>query len=374
MAWNIPGNKNSGDRSGKDGRNAWKPRGGGGGGFDDIVNRLRGIFGDGGGPLRWIGLALALWLVFNCFVLITEQQRGVVLRFGQFARVLQPGPHLKLPWPIERVTKVAATQIKTFSENVPVLTRDENIVQVEINVQYRVSDPQRYLFGTRDGDEMLKQAALSTVREQVGRSTLDTVLGARNALAVSARTQLQKSLDAYRTGLVVTELNLPNARPPEEVKPAFDDVNSAQQDKDRLTSEAQAYAAKVVPEARGDAARVRTSAQGYKTAAVARASGDAQRFTLLQQQYAAAPEVTRKRLWLETVQEVLAENRKIIGGDGRQLIYVPMTGQGGSNTTAPTQLPLAPELVAPTVNASTIPSDPRPERGSRPTGREEPTR
>ena len=373
MAWNIPGNKNSGDRSNKDGRNAWKPRGsgGGGGGLDDILNRLRGIFGDGGGPLRWIGLALALWLVFNCFVLITEQQRGVVLRFGQFARILQPGPHLKLPWPIERVTKVAATQIKTFTENVPVLTRDENIVQVEINVQYRVGDPQRYLFGTRDGDEMLKQAALSTVREQVGRSTLDTVLGARNALAVSARTQLQKSLDAYRTGLVVTELNLPNARPPEEVKPAFDDVNSAQQDKDRLTSEAQAYAAKVVPEARGDAARVRTAAQGFRTAAIARASGDAQRFTLLQQQYAASPEVTRKRLWLETVQLVLAENRKVVGGDGRQLIYVPMTGQGNTSA-AQQQVPLVPELVAPTINATT-PDDSRPERSAR-SAREEPTR
>src|SRR3546814_942736 len=124
-------------------------------------------------------------------------------------------------------------------------------------------------------------AALSTVREQVGRSNLDTVLGAREALAVSARKMLQASLDAYRTGLMVTELNLPNARPPEEVKPAFDDVNSAQQDKDRLISEAEAYAAKIVPEARGQAARVRTVAEGYKTAEIARATGDAERFTLL---------------------------------------------------------------------------------------------
>ena len=118
-----------------------------------------------------------LLVLFSSFQLIGEQQRGVVLRFGQFSRILQPGPNFKLPWPLEKVTKVNATQIKTFSETVPVLTRDENIVSVEINVQYRVSDAQRYLFGTRDGDEVLSQAALSVVREQVGRSTLDTVLG-----------------------------------------------------------------------------------------------------------------------------------------------------------------------------------------------------
>jgi membrane protease subunit HflK len=306
-------------------------------------------------------------------VLITEQQRGVVLRFGQFSRVMQPGPHFKLPWPIERVTKINATQIKTFSENVPVLTADENIVLVEINVQYRVSDPQLYLFGTRDGDAMLAQAALSTVREQVGRSTLDTVLGARNALAVSARDQLQKSLAAYRTGLAVTELNLPNARPPEEVKPAFDDVNSAQQDKDRLISEARAYAAQVVPEARGQAARVRTVAEGYKTASIARAQGDADRFSMLVEQYQAAPEVTRKRLWLETVQEVLADNRKVVGGDSRQLIYVPMEPAKGSTAAGG---PLSPETLAPTVTAieQAAEQSTRSGRTPRPTGREEVTR
>jgi len=204
----------------------------------------------------------------------------------------------------------------------------------------------QYLFGTRDADAMLQQAALSTVREQVGRSTLDTVLGARGALAASARQQLQASLEAYRTGLVVTEMNLPNARPPEEVKPAFDDVNSAQQDQDRLISEAQAYAAQVVPEARGQAARVRTTAEGYKTAVVARADGNADRFSMLVEEYQDAPQVTRKRLWLETVEEVLAGNRKIVGGDSRQLIYVPMGGQDGGSSSGSAPL-LSPEVLAP---------------------------
>ena len=366
MAWNIPGSGGSkgGQGSGGNGRNPWKPRGGSGGGFfDRLPDPLRGLFdGGGGGPLRWVAIVLALWLAFSSFVLVTEQQRGVVLRFGQFARIMQPGPNFKWPWPIERVTKVNATQIKTFSDNVPVLTSDENIVQVEINVQYLVGDAKLYLFGTRDADLVLQQASLSTVREQVGRSDLDTVLGARNELAATARQQLQASLDAYRTGLVVTELNLPNARPPEEVKPAFDDVNSAQQDKDRLISEAEAYAAKVVPEARGAAARVRTAAEGYQTAKIAGATGEAERFSLLLDEYQAAPEVTRKRLWLETVQQVLAGNRKIVGGDSRQLLYVPMAGPVGQAQAAPA---LPPEVVAPAVGATSGNSEPRPPRRPR---------
>ncbi len=363
MAWNIPGGG-----SGKDGRNPRqrKPEGF----LDRLLQPLRGLSGgDGAGLGRWIAIAAVLWLAFNCFVLIAEQQRGVVLRFGQLSRVMQPGPHFKWPWPVERVLKVNATQIKTFSVTVPVLTSDENIVSVEVNVQYRVADPELYLFGTRDADKVLEQATLSAVREQVGRSDLDTVLSARAALSVSAKQRLESALKAYDTGLAVTELNLPNARPPEEVKPAFDDVNSAQQDKDRLTSEAQAYAAKIVPEARGQAARVRTVAEGYRSASIARATGDAERFSLLLDQYKLAPEVTRKRLWLETVQQVLSENRKVIGGDGRQLIYVPMPGTA-SGAAAPGVLPA--DLAAPTVNATT--DEPRPERGTRPDGREEPTR
>ena len=335
MAWNTPGGNGGGKRG------------------DDVFSRLlrplRGIAGDGG-YMRWIGIALVVLLALDSIVLVTEQQRGVVLRFGRFARVMQPGPNLKLPWPLERVTKVDATTIQTFSDNVPILTRDENIVSVEINVQYRVADPVQFLFGTRDAKEVLKEATLSAVREQVGRSDLNTVLSARSALAVSSRERLETALKAYRTGLTVTELNLPNARPPEEVKPAFDDVNSAQQDKDRLKNEAEAYASKVVPEARGRAARVRTEADGYRVAAIAGATGDAQRFDLLVEQYKSAPEVTRKRLWLETVQDVLSRNRTVVGGDGRQLIYVPMPAPGAtSETTTP---PLLPEVLSPSVSAT----------------------
>ncbi len=373
MAWNIPG-KNNGERPerprpGGDGRNPWPPkRRRGGGGLGDLGDRLRGLFGGGpggGSPLRWIGIALVVWLVFNCFVLIGEQQRGVVLRFGQVARVMQPGPNFKAPWPIETVNKVDATSVRTFTNSLPVLTRDENIVTVSFNVQYRVADPELFLFGTQNAVRVLEQIAQSAVREQIGRADLDTALNARGPLSVAASTALQASLEAYRTGLVVTELNLQDARPPEEVKPAFDEVNSAQQMNERLVNEARAYAARVVPEARGDAQRLRTTAEGYRTAAVARATGDAERFTLLVNEYRNAPDVTRKRLWLETVQEVLADNRKVVGGDGRQLIYVPM-GQQPDGASAGAQAPLLPpEVVMPQDGAGQQSALPRPTRGAR---------
>ncbi len=348
MAWNTPGGNESGGPA-DNRRGSRSPRGGnGGGGWGGLPGPLRDLFD--GGIWRWVLLAVALLVLLSSFQLIGEQQRGVVLRFGQFSRILQPGPNFKLPWPIESVVKVNATQIKTFSSNVPVLTRDENIVNVALNVQYRVDDPRLYQFGTIDADQVLEQSAQSAVREQVGRADLNTVLNNRGPLAVAAEQRLQASLKAYRTGLVVTGLTLPDARPPEEVKPAFDEVNGAQQVKERLINEAQAYAAKVVPEARGQASRARTTAEGYKQAIVARAEGDARRFTLLQAEYKNAPEVTRKRLWLETVQQVLAENRKVIGGDGRQLIYVPMPADAGKMGNAPQ---LTPEMAVPALPAAT---------------------
>lgn len=370
MAWNTPGNS-SGDGRGPRGPSRLP------GGLDAITDRLRGLFEGGpGGIGRWIAIALGLWLLFNCFVLVQEQERGVVLRFGQFSRVLQPGPHFKAPWPIESVTKVIATTSEAYSETVPVLTRDGNMVNVSINVQYRVGDPVRFLFGARDAKSTLQQAAQSVVREQVGRSDLDTVLGARGALTTVVRQRLQASLDAYRTGLFVTELNLPNARPPDEVKDAFDDAQRASADKATAINEAQAYAKRIVPEARGASARVRTAAEGYKTATVARAEGDAARFDLLVEQYKAAPEVTRKRLWLETVQEVLADNRTIVGGDSRQLIYVPMESGGRGAAPSPSQLPaIDPQVLSPAVEA-----EPETGRGGRPArqprsaGREEASR
>ncbi|HYG06832.1 MAG TPA: FtsH protease activity modulator HflK [Stenotrophomonas sp.] len=372
MAWNTPGSKGP-DGPDDNRRGGWKPTGGsGGGGWGGMPGQFRDLLD--GGLWRWVLVAVVLLLLFSSFQLIREQDRGVVLRFGQYSRTLQPGPNFKLPWPIETVIRVNATEIKTFSNQVPVLTRDENIVNVELNVQYRVDDPRAYKFGTFDADQVLQQAAQSAVREQVGRSDLNSVLNNRGPLATAARERLQAALTSYNTGLLVTGLTLPNARPPDEVKPAFDEVNGAQQVRERLINEAQAYAAKVVPEARGQAARTRTVAEGYKEAVIAKAQGDAERFSLLQQQYAGAQEVTRKRLWLETVEQVLAQNRKVVGGDGRQLIYVPMAEAGAR--PAPAQLPTMslPSVLSQDSDSSSAPTSAEsirnPERGPRPTGRD----
>lgn len=379
MAWNTPGSDNSG---GSDNGRSPRQRRPDNRGLDSLLDPLRGIFGGGGlgggGVLRWVLVVLALWLVFNCFVLITEQERGVVLRFGQKARVLQPGPHFKAPWPIERVIKVNATQSNAYSDTLPVLTRDGNMVNVAINVQYRIGDPEMYLFGAREAAEVLKQAAQSAVREQVGRSDLDTVLGARGALTTTVRQRLQSSLEGYNTGLVVTELNLPNARPPDEVKDAFDEAQRASADKTTAINQAQAYAKQIVPEARGDASRIRTAAEGYKTSIVARANGDAERFSLLVDQYKASPDIMRKRLWLETVQEVLRENRKIIGGDSRQVLNVSMGDRSGpARPAGPGSLtPMATaEVLSPVISSGDSDSLSRgAARPTRPTGREEVTR
>jgi len=376
MAWKVPGsndNDNGGSErngSGNGGQNPWPPRrnnrrrGNG-----DPLDALRKLFsgGSGGGnPLRWGLLALVVILLFNCFTLVGEQERGVVLRFGQVARTMQPGPNFKLPWPIESVIKVNATRVRTFSNELPVLTRDENIVTVSFNVQYRISDPATYLFGSRNADAVLEQIAQSAVREQIGRADLDSALNARGPLSAAAFTSLQGSLDAYRTGLVVTELSLQDARPPEAVKPAFDEVNSAQQMNERLVNEANAYAAQIVPEARGEAQLIRTTAAGYKEAAVARATGDATRFSLLLEQYRAAPEVTRKRLWLETVESVLAQNRKVVGGDGRQLIYVPMPGSESAGSGSPPVIPA--DVLSQSQGSTSVPLAPPQQRGTpRPT-------
>ncbi len=272
MAWNEPGSGgkdpwNGGRKdpeSGKDGDKGQGPD------VDAFLEKLKGnlgrVFGGGGGGskngargapsgpnlLLIIGGLMALWLVVDAWVMVDERERGVVLRFGKFDRLMTPGPNFKLPRPLESVTKVDVTQLSSHTGQVRMLTADENIVQIEYNVQYLVADPQSYLFGARDPDDTLKQAAESAVRDVIGSSLMDAVLtGERAALAADARKRLQTTLDNYKTGLSVSVFNLQNARPPSEVREAFDDAISAREDRERIESEALAYASKVVPEARG---------------------------------------------------------------------------------------------------------------------------
>jgi membrane protease subunit HflK len=329
MAWNQPGKGNQDPWKGKDPGNE----------VEAFLNRLKGMFGGGSGgggrgsaaangfnPLPWVIGLVGIWVVFNSFKLMDERQRGVVLRFGEFNRIMTPGPNFKWPWPIESVTIVDATAVVEVTDQVRVLTKDENLIDIKFNAQYSRTDPRLFLFGSVNPEATLKDAAESAVREVVGRSNMDTVLFDRAELVIAAKERLQESLDIYQTGLTVINFNLQDARPPEEVKQAFDDAISAREDKNKFENEARAYASKVVPEARGRAARLRTEAEGYRAAVIARAQGDAERFSLLAAQYRLAPEVTRKRLYLETMQEVLRSNRKVVSGDDGNILYLPVGG------------------------------------------------
>ncbi|HNV83468.1 MAG TPA: FtsH protease activity modulator HflK [Arenimonas sp.] len=340
MAWNTPG-KGSGSP-----KNTGNP-------VEDLLNRIKdGFNGRGGssgsGPLPIIIGLLVVLVLFNCFKLIDERQRGVVLRFGAFDRVMQPGANWKLPWPIETAYVVDATKVEELKDSVSVLTKDENIVEIEFNVQYQISNPRLYLFGFRDsvdannqqGVETLRHSAESAVREVVGNNTMDKVLFERSQLAIEAQKHLQETLNLYKTGLTVSQFTLPNARPPEEVKQAFDDAISARENKNQLESEAKAYASKTVPEAKGVAARVKAESEGYKASVVAKAQGDAKRFSLLVEQYRKAPEVTRKRLYLETMQDVLSKNQKVVSGRDNNVFYLPLNGTGmPSPENAVTRMP-----------------------------------
>jgi membrane protease subunit HflK len=332
MAWNQPGGG---------GKDPWKSKGSNNP-VDDFLSKLKDQLGLGSpnasGASGWLkkGLVLlALLLVFNCFKLIDERERGVVLRFGKFDRIMTPGANVKLPWPIESVIVVNATQVQTVEETVNVLTKDENIVDIKFNAQYTISDPRLYLFGYRDdivasggqqGSETVRQAAESAVREVVGNNTMDAALFERGQLSIVAKDHLQKSLDMYKTGIKVSQFNLPDARFPDEVSDAFNEALSAQQQKESITNAAKAYASKIVPEARGTASRIKAEAAGYREASIAKATGDSARFRLLADQYRKAPEVTRKRLYLETMQDVLSKNQKVVSG-GNNILYLPVNGQ-----------------------------------------------
>lgn len=385
MAWNEPGKGGGKDPWNKGGKDP-------GDDVEAFLNRLKGnlgrVFGGGGPPSRdgggggnglggilpIVGVLLAIWIAFDSFVLIDERQRGVVLRFGKVERLMEPGPNFKWPRPIESVTKVAVTDMRTISDQVRLLTRDENIVQIEFNVQYNIGDPVFYLYGTREPDDTLRQAAESAIRDVIGSNEMDAVLtGERAALAAEAKSRLQTTLDSYRTGVLVSVVNISNARPPQEVRQAFDDAISAREDKERIENEARAYASRIVPEARGDAARIRTEAEGHRDAAIARATGDAERFSLLVEEYRKAPEVTRRRLYLEAMEEVLANNRKIYAGDGGNVLYLPM-GQGAADAPL-SRLPAATSALPPITSSAARGDDSRSTatglRPARPAGREE---
>ncbi len=332
MAWNEPG-------GGK--RDPWqKPRQND---VDAWLRRLKEgagrIFGNGNGgggtssggggfgSVALIVVALILvWAALSSWTKIDARQLGVVLRFGQFNRIMSSGLNFKWPSPFEQVIAVDATTVKNFTDQVRMLTKDENIVVIDFNVQYTVSDARQYLFSANAPDEALKQAAESALRQVIGRSEMDTILTGRGTeLASETEALLKETLNGYKIGLLVNRVNFQKIQPPNEVKPAFDDANNAGNDQQRIINEAASYSAGKIPEARGDAAKIRAAAEGYKAEQIANATGETQRFSLIEQQYKAAPEVTRKRLYIETMQSVLGNNTKVVDGtNGKNLLYLPI--------------------------------------------------
>ncbi len=321
--------------------------------LDEMWNRLKqrlggrprppSAGGDGGLPLRsglWLAVALVGFIWFaSGFYIVDASQRGVVLRFGSYAETTQPGPRWHIPYPVESVEIVNLSQVRTvevgYHTNVKtkvlqeslMLTDDENIIDLQFAVQYVLKDPKDFVFNNRSAEDAVKQAAESAMREEVGKQRMDFVLyQGRAELAVAAQATMQKILDRYSTGISVSRLTLQQAQPPEQVQAAFDDAVKANQDRERQKSEGQAYANDVVPKAQGTAARLQQEAEGYRQRVTLNATGEASRFSQIAREYKRAPAVTRQRMYMDAMQQVLSSTTKVVVDDraGGNLLMLPL--------------------------------------------------
>lgn len=318
--------------------------------------RIAGMFGgnkggepgkaDQGGTPRGligllVGLAILVWLATG-FYIVDTPSRGVEQRFGKYTVTTGPGAHWRMPWPIESSRVVNVEGVRTIevgyrgkSKNLQeslMLTDDENIVDLQFAVQYNIKNAEEFVFVNRyenleDGDDVVRQAAETAMREVVGKSKMDFVLNVgRSEVAAQAQALMQQILDRYKTGINISQVTLQNVQAPEQVLAAFEDVQKANQDRDRLKNEAQAYANDVVPRARGEAARLLQEAEGYKQQVIANAQGEAARFNQVLAEYVKAPVVTRQRLYLDTMQQVMNNSAKVVvdqKGNG-SLLYLPL--------------------------------------------------
>lgn len=334
MAWNEPGG----------GRDPWNNNGGGrrsGGNtpdVDEILKRLKARFGSRGGKggkggkgfsgaVMLLLLAIvALWGASG-FYMVNEREQAVVLRFGAYSRTEGPGLRWHVPWPFEREEKVNVTEVRESTDRSSMLTEDENIVELELKVQYRVTSAENYLFSVKDPDATLRQATRSAVRQIVGRNTFDfVVIEGRQAVADRARTLLQDILDGYETGLIVMQVNMIDARAPAQVQDAFLDAIKAREDQQRFKNEAESYSNERLPQARGTAARQVSQATGYRDSVVAEAEGDVARFTQLLTEYEKAPKVTRQRMYLDALEDVMSRTGKVLvdTDEANPMLYLPL--------------------------------------------------
>ncbi|MBU0900645.1 MAG: FtsH protease activity modulator HflK [Gammaproteobacteria bacterium] len=357
MAWNEPGgNSNNQDPWGgrKNGDRKGPPD------IDEAFRKLQeslnGLFGGGkkrgseagsggggGFGLLFVGLGLlaAVWL-YSAIYVVDEQEQAVVLRFGKYYETVGPGLNIYFP-PIDRKFQENVTRERAYSKQGQMLTEDENIIEVPLTVQYKISNLQDFVLNVDQPEISLQHATDSAVRHVVGSTEMDQVLTeGRELMASEVKERLQRFLDNYRTGIAVTQVNLQSAAAPREVQEAFDDVIRAREDEQREKNQAETYANGVVPEARGQAQRLIEDASGYRDEVVSRAQGEADRFTALVAEYRKAPEVTRERLYLDTMQELMTNTSKVlVTGDKGQnnLLYLPLDKMiDGRSASAPSSI------------------------------------
>lgn len=310
-----------------------------------------------------IGVLLFLWIASG-FYIVNEGYRGVVLRFGKYNETTQAGLRWHLPYPAETVETVNVSQVRTVEigyrksvtskvlKEALMLTDDENIIDIQFAVQYILKNPEEYLFNNRNPDEAVLQAAEASIREVIGKSYMDYVLyEGREDVASKASVLMQELLDNYQIGIAISKVTMQNAQPPEQVQAAFDDAVKAGQDKERQRNEGEAYANNVIPRARGNAARILEEAEGYKQRVIASSTGDASRFKQILVEYSKAPRVTRERLYLDMMQEVLSNTNKILidQKNSNNLLYLPLDKliEKSSPTPAPAPVPVTPQVIAP---------------------------
>lgn len=333
--------------------------------FRNINRRLKSIFGGGGGVerksdsgnsgsgfggmLSIVVIALLLWVGWNSVHIIDQAERGVVLRFGKYNRTLDPGINVTLPRPIETLNTVNVSNVRSVEDRGQMLTEDENLVELNFTVQYRVLAAQDFLFEVRDPEATLQSAAESALRESVGTNRMDTILSGagREKVAQDTERVLQETLDLYSAGIQVTEFTLRDVNVPLQVRDAFSDVNKAREDRQRFIEESRVHANSVIPEARGQAARILQEAEGYKQATIALAEGDAMRFGLVLDEYHKAPEITRKRLYLQTMEDVFGRSSKVLldAESNGNILYLPLDKMTGSPSAS--GRPSMPPVVAP---------------------------
>ena len=337
MAWNEPGNNDKDPWKNKGGKNQGPPD------FDELLKdlgqKVSGIFGgkssgsnkNSGSSFSSIGIGIIVVIAlvgyaFSGFYTIKEAEKGIVLRFGQYAGTVDPG--LRWKWTfIDRIIPVDMQTTRNLPASGFMLTQDENVVRVEMQIQYRVVDARNYIFSVTNADDSLNQSLDSALRYVVGHAKMDDILtSGREAVRQSVWSELERIIKPYNLGLLIVDVNFKDARPPNEVKDAFDDAISAQEDEVRFLREAEAYARGIEPRARGRVKRLEQESLAYKQQVVLDAEGAVARFNKILPEYQAAPKVTRQRMYIQTMEKVYANTSKVMVDveGGNNMMYLPL--------------------------------------------------